>query len=198
MAKTPSTAATPAADDARLRAQAAEIPDTADVASAAGAAAFADGHVDAPPASAAIRVSSSDEDGLPPLSADDARLRTMMADLATPRVEVIQAKSERYILIVCGEPGFRRAGLMHPSRAEYPPDFFAAEQLAMIRAEPKLQLVAIGGEPVPREGPPHGDFAQARPLDPLLAGRAAADAISRPPNRAEPGLRNAGSGTRLA
>lgn len=117
--------------------------------------------------------------------------RRAAADLEAmvPAAEAV-LPSPGYILIVCGEPGFRRADLMHPSRAEYPLDFFTGAQLDALLAEPKLQLVAIGGDVVPRVGPAHGEAAPPRAVDPLLAGRAAADAVSRPPNRAEPGLRN--------
>lgn len=44
------------------------------------------------------------------------------------------------IVVRCRRPGFRRAGLAHPARAEYPAGFFTAEQLAQLRAEPMLDV----------------------------------------------------------
>lgn len=167
----------------------AKTPKTPAEASADAAATFADGHVD-PVAPLAIPAASLAEVDA---GAEEARLRSMR----TRPDERMQAETADapagagYILIVCGEPGFRRAGLMHASRAEYPLDFFTQAQLDAIDAEPKLELVAVGGEPIARLGPAYGEFVPAlRTTDPLLAGRAAADAISSPPNRAEPGLRN--------
>lgn len=94
-----------------------------------------------------------------------------------------------YILVVCGRPGFRRAGLLHPSRAEYPLDFFTQAQIETIQAEPLLTVVAVGGIMRPRLDAPHLAPGPVQ-IDPVLAGRAAADAVSSPPNRAEPGMRN--------
>ena len=54
---------------------------------------------------------------------------------------------------------------------------------------------AIGGEPVPRPSRLFGvDTLPDRPIDPRLAGAAAAAAISDAPNRSKPGLRNAVAG----
>ncbi|GGG30966.1 hypothetical protein GCM10010964_18640 [Caldovatus sediminis] len=71
------------------------------------------------------------------------------------------------IVIRCRRPGFRRAGLAHPERAEYPAGFFTAAQLAQLRAEPMLEV---------RE---------------LAAGEAAAEAPARPA-RAAPAPRQRG------
>ncbi len=46
------------------------------------------------------------------------------------------------VVITCTQPGFRRAGMAHPDRAEYPAGFFSAEQLEQLRGEPKLIVVA--------------------------------------------------------
>lgn len=57
-----------------------------------------------------------------------------------------------YILIVSRKAGFRRANIVHPLRAEYPLDYFSAEQLSAIRAEPMLTIAEIGGAAVPAAG----------------------------------------------
>lgn len=49
----------------------------------------------------------------------------------------------RLIIITCARPGFRRAGIAHPARAEYPAGHWSAEQLAMLRAEPMLSVVDV-------------------------------------------------------
>jgi hypothetical protein len=52
------------------------------------------------------------------------------------------------IIIVSRKAGFRRAGIEHPPRAEYPGDHFSAEQLEQLKAEPMLEVI-ITGEPEP-------------------------------------------------
>ncbi|MBR0681916.1 hypothetical protein GXW74_15585 [Roseomonas eburnea] len=47
------------------------------------------------------------------------------------------------LVILCRRPGFRRAGIAHPARAEYAAGAFTAEQLAVLAAEPMLRLVPI-------------------------------------------------------
>lgn len=47
------------------------------------------------------------------------------------------------LIIVCREPGFRRAGIEHPAVAVYPIDRFSAAELEMLAAEPNLELVAV-------------------------------------------------------
>lgn len=107
----------------------------------------------------------------------------------------VQTTPPGSILIVSTQPGFRRAGITHPNRAEYPLDYFTGEQLALLRAEPKLQVIEINGTAIPRTGPAYGTAArEALAVDPLQAGQAAADAVSRAPNRTGPGLRNAAAG----
>lgn len=193
--RTPAMAATPAAVEA-----AAQAP-------AAAAADFADGHVDAaaPVLTSGVAATAL---GTAPPDEIEADLIAMRSTAPAPhRVTVVGPRGSvdppasivtlapGHILILCGTPGFRRAGFAHPSRAEYPLDAFTAEQLASISTEPVLEMVSIGGTPVPRATRVYGvEAARTAPLDPLLAGRAAADAISRPPNRAEPGLRNAVAG----
>lgn len=49
----------------------------------------------------------------------------------------------RLIRITCRQPGFRRAGLAHPARAEYPAETFSAAQIALLRAEPLLDVQEI-------------------------------------------------------
>jgi hypothetical protein len=53
------------------------------------------------------------------------------------------------ILVRCRRPGFRRAGLAHPARAEYPAGFFTSEQLAQLRAEPMLDVQMVGDQTAP-------------------------------------------------
>ena len=188
------------------------MPDAgqAEGAPAAAAAAFADGHVDPVRAPLGAGAGASILTGAPLMMALIGRMtrderRALLADIQEREAHVLlthpdlraaleadagSSSADGYILIVSATPGFRRAGVTHPSRAEYPLDFFTAEQLRQIRAEPQLQMVAIGGDPVPRPEP-EPEVATLPRVDPLLAGRAAADAISRPPTAAEPGLRNA-------
>lgn len=47
------------------------------------------------------------------------------------------------IIITCRRPGFRRAGIAHPARAEYPAERFDAAALEMLRAEPMLQVTEL-------------------------------------------------------
>lgn len=50
------------------------------------------------------------------------------------------------ITIVSRKEGFRRAGIAHPLRAEYPAERFTPEQLEQLQAEPMLEVI-ITGEP---------------------------------------------------
>jgi Mu-like prophage FluMu N-terminal domain len=52
------------------------------------------------------------------------------------------------VTIVSRVPGFRRAGMAHPNRAEYPASAFTPEQLALLQAEPMLEVI-ITGDPDP-------------------------------------------------
>jgi hypothetical protein len=46
--------------------------------------------------------------------------------------------------------GFRRGGHAHPADATYPADYFTAEQLALIEAEPLLTVIVEDGAQVPK------------------------------------------------
>ncbi len=155
---------------------------------AAAAAAFADGHIDPVLPSRAVPLEGFGGD---PLEA----LRE--AERASLTQDVLETgASPSYIMLVCGTPGFRRGGIMHPSRAEYPLDAFTAEQLEAFASEPRIEMVSVGGKPTPRSARLFGadPLLATAPRDPRLAGDAAAAAISDPPNRAAPGLRNALAG----
>ncbi len=47
------------------------------------------------------------------------------------------------LIVICREPGFRRAGIEHPALAVYPIDRFSAEELEAMATEPNLELVAV-------------------------------------------------------
>ncbi|MBS0995845.1 HI1506-related protein [Gluconobacter cerinus] len=49
------------------------------------------------------------------------------------------------IVVTCSEPGFRRAGLEHPHMKVHPEGSLTDEQLKMLRAEPKITVIEIGG-----------------------------------------------------
>ncbi|WP_459677192.1 HI1506-related protein [Acidisoma sp. 7E03] len=51
------------------------------------------------------------------------------------------------IVVTCRTPGFRRAGIVHPARKEYPLDAFTQEQLDAFEAEPELEVIVFGGTP---------------------------------------------------
>ena len=51
------------------------------------------------------------------------------------------------LTIVCRKPGFRRAGVAHPDRAEYPAGHFTAEQLEQLKAEPMLTVIEAPDAP---------------------------------------------------
>ena len=54
------------------------------------------------------------------------------------------------VTIMCRQPGFRRAGIAHPARAEYLASAFTAEQLAQMKAEPMLEVFEAGeDDPAP-------------------------------------------------
>lgn len=156
------------------------------------AADFADGHVDpvAPSATGTVVGRASPLAAADPLGAMRQQERVALTE------DVLrEGVTPSYILIVCGTPGFRRGGISHPSRAEYPLDAFTQDQLDAFISEPRLEMVTVGGEPVARFGRLFGATdAAALPRDPLLAGQAAGSAISSPPNRAAPGMRNVAAG----
>lgn len=49
------------------------------------------------------------------------------------------------IVVTCAEPGFRRAGLEHPHMRVHPEGSLTEEQLNLLRAEPKISVIEIGG-----------------------------------------------------
>lgn len=49
------------------------------------------------------------------------------------------------IVVTCAEPGFRRAGLEHPHMRVHPEGSLTEEQLTLLRAEPKISVIEIGG-----------------------------------------------------
>jgi hypothetical protein len=48
------------------------------------------------------------------------------------------------LTIVSRKPGFRRAGIAHPARADYPAERFTADELAALKAEPMLEVIETG------------------------------------------------------
>lgn len=68
--------------------------------------------------------------------------------LAGRTVSLLSAASarevpQRSLIVVCREPGFRRAGIEHPAVAVYPIDHFGDAELKQLAAEPNLELVAF-------------------------------------------------------
>lgn len=47
------------------------------------------------------------------------------------------------IIVVCRDPGFRRAGIEHPSVAIYPKRKLTEKQLTAMRKEPLLEIVEV-------------------------------------------------------
>lgn len=56
------------------------------------------------------------------------------------------------LVILCRRPGFRRGGIAHPARAEYPAGAFTPEELAAIKAEPLLELLPADADAPPQTG----------------------------------------------
>jgi hypothetical protein len=52
-----------------------------------------------------------------------------------------EAPTGAITIISRAKPGFRRAGIEHPERAEYPAGTFSAEQMEQLRAEPQLEVI---------------------------------------------------------
>jgi len=48
-------------------------------------------------------------------------------------------------VITCAEPGFMRAGMQHPHMKVHPEGSLTEAQLKMLRAEPKICVIEIGG-----------------------------------------------------
>lgn len=161
------------------------------------AATFADGFVDPTrPTAGAVTETALAATGDPLGTLREAEQVALQRDVLDPGSDLDRVM-DGFILLVCGSPDFRRGGIAHPSRAEYPLNAFTQEQLDAFAAEPRIEMVTLGGgEPIAREVRMFGtrSFLLDQPRDPLLAGKAAENAISRPPNRAEPGMRNAVAG----
>lgn len=174
---------------------AAAVPNAADA-----AAAFADGHVDPVQPITGSLSQAALSDAADPLETVRQAERVALTedvldhDISGKDEALDLGISNGFIILLCsGKPGFRRGGMSHPPRAEYPLNSFTQEQLDEFEAEPRIELVAVGGTPIPRVTRLYGadPLLHLAPRDPRLAGEAAEAAISRPPNRADPGLRNA-------
>lgn len=63
--------------------------------------------------------------------------------------EAAAAKAPGIRIINRAHEGFRRGGHAHPADATYPADFFTAEQLAQIEAEPMLTVIVEDGAQLP-------------------------------------------------
>lgn len=55
-----------------------------------------------------------------------------------------EAPTGAITIISRAKPGFRRAGIAHPERADYPAGTFSAEQMEQLRAEPQLTVIEAG------------------------------------------------------
>lgn len=49
-----------------------------------------------------------------------------------------------HIIVVCRDPGFRRAGIEHPAMAVYPRGKLNKKQLEQMRSEPLLEIIEVG------------------------------------------------------
>ncbi len=104
----------------------------------------------------------------------------------------------RLIRVHCRKPGFRRAGLAHPARAEYPAEIFSAEQLAALRAEPMLSVQEVeeefegagGGEAV-ATGAPAAPQPTTEPDGPSSASSPASGGEPHAPEQAAAGAAGA-------
>jgi hypothetical protein len=72
---------------------------------------------------------------------------TRNATLAAAILYLAADNAEGRIVIISREPGFRRAGIAHPARAEYPLGFFTAAELEQLLSEPTLAVEVIGVPP---------------------------------------------------
>ncbi|EFH11593.1 HI1506-related protein [Pseudoroseomonas cervicalis] len=91
------------------------------------------------------------------------------------------------VIILCASPGFRRAGIAHPERAEYPLGRFTASELLALRAEPMLSVQIIDG---PADAPPAAGRASLAGMPPSLAelvGELGSDVASEQHGAAEDG-----------
>jgi len=81
------------------------------------------------------------------------------------------------LTITCARPGFRRAGLAHPARAEYPAGSFSPEQLALLLAEPLLAVTFTAGDGTDTRA---ADGAATSPMPAETPGGQAAEAEATP------------------
>ncbi|MDU7520197.1 MAG: HI1506-related protein [Roseomonas mucosa] len=72
---------------------------------------------------------------------------TRNATLAAAILYLAADNAEGRIVIISREPGFRRAGIAHPARAEYPLGRFTAAELEQLLSEPTLAVEVIGVPP---------------------------------------------------
>lgn len=47
------------------------------------------------------------------------------------------------LIIVCRQPGLRRAGIEHPAVAVYAPEYFTSDQVKSLKAEPLLEVLGV-------------------------------------------------------
>lgn len=78
----------------------------------------------------------------------DAEAKAAQAQAVSSQVVLLSKGHARSVpndslIIVCREPGFRRAGIAHPAVEVYAADHFNAEQLAMLVAEPMLEVIGV-------------------------------------------------------
>lgn len=88
----------------------------------------------------AAKILLEQTDGLPApvVEEDHERLVRILSDRFRQDVQM------RSLIVVCREPGFRRAGFEHPQMAVYPREDITDEQIALMRAEPMLVLIEVG------------------------------------------------------
>lgn len=72
-----------------------------------------------------------------------------MSDTET-KPEKAAEKAPGIRIVSRAHEGFRRGGHAHPADATYPADYFTAEQLALIEAEPLLTVIVEDGAQVPK------------------------------------------------
>ena len=63
-------------------------------------------------------------------------------------VEILGVDDDRDVqpgslIVVCREPGFRRAGIAHPALEVYPADRFSRTEMAAMEAAPELALILV-------------------------------------------------------
>ncbi len=70
------------------------------------------------------------------------------APASAASVRLLSASSARDVpagslIVVCREPGFRRAGIAHPQIAVYPIGTFTDAQMTQLVVEPMLELIEV-------------------------------------------------------